>query len=123
MRQIDSQKQGEFLRSVAIILMDKTMARTTHETGRKKQAVPAEAVERQLSTNEDLSVILFQATGEIQELRHELHSLQRSLPNSMILDQNLLKRALAVYGHMMLISLILGVPLFCLQMLVLYSST
>lgn len=61
--------------------------------------------------------------SEIRELRHELQTLRTSLPNSMILHQNLLKRALAIYGHMMLISLIIGVALFCLQMMVLYIFT
>jgi hypothetical protein len=74
-------------------------------------------------TNEELSEMLFQASAEIRELRRELRAVKTSLPNSMILDQNLFKRALAVYGHMMLISLIIGIPLFCLQIMGLYLPT
>lgn len=80
-------------------------------------SAPATATKQHSYTNEELAEMLFQATSEIRQLKRELQSLKKSLPNSMILDRNLLKRALAIYGHMMLISVILSVLFFCFAQL------
>ena len=66
----------------------------------------------------DLLKELEKAHAEIADLRNRITQLERSqnyasLPDTMILDHNFVKRALAIYGHVLIAGFIIMIPIYC----------
>ena len=69
-------------------------------------------------TNDDLIKQLERAESKIDQLQRRIDQLERlsgtaSLPKTMLLDENFVKRAFAVYGHVFVAGILIAVPFYC----------
>jgi hypothetical protein len=69
-------------------------------------------------TIEELTKALEKSNEVIIELQTRVSQLEsRPIPDSLLLSDSWVKRALAVYGYFLLGSIIIGVPFYCLSIL------
>jgi hypothetical protein len=69
-------------------------------------------------TIDELTKALEKSNEEIVELQIRVRQLEsRPIPDSLLLSGSWIKRALAVYGYFLLGSIIIGVPFYCLSIL------
>ena len=75
----------------------------------------------------ELKKSLKEAREEIKSLRNRMDVLEKSssktgkLPDTMLLSDQFIKRALGVWGHKFVIDLIIAVPIWVLMMLIALS--
>ncbi len=74
--------------------------------------------EEEVLTNDELTDRLEKSNAKIINLHRRLTRLEKGgahtgLPNTMILSHSFIKRAFAVYGHVLAVGLIIMIPLYC----------
>ena len=73
-------------------------------------------------TNDELAEELEKANSKIMNLHRRLARMEKSrsqtdLPNTMILSPSFIKRAFAVYGHTIVASFLIAIPIWILMFL------
>ena len=71
-------------------------------------------------TNDELTDELEKANAKIINLHRRLARMEKSrsqteLPNTMVVSPSFLKRAFAIYGHVLVVGLIIMIPMWLLM--------
>ncbi len=78
--------------------------------------------EEEVLTNDELTDRLEKSNAKIINLHRRLTRLEKGgahtgLPNTMILSPSFLKRAFAIYGHVLVVGLIIMIPMWILMLI------